>query len=88
MRVIRNVGRFVVALTIQNQLIFYDLNLKKLHSLTINFLNSVNARPGFSESKHQILDFEFLDVTEFTEFNSEVRVLFKVKMDSGCEVIF
>lgn len=51
-------------------------------------MDSSNARPGFLENSHRVLDFEFLDVVEFTEFSPDVRILFKVKMDSECEVIF
>lgn len=76
---VRNVGCFVVVLTSNNVLCFYDMNFILLHKHLLTFANSANQ---------QVIDFEFLDVAEFTEIPMETRIIFQLKTEKGIEVIF
>lgn len=70
-------GCFVVVLTSNNKLYFYDMNFILLHKQSLTFASSA-----------KVIDFEFLDVAEFIEIPMDTRIMFQLETESGIEVIF
>lgn len=78
-QMVRRVGCFIAILMSRGKIVFLDQNLIQIHTLTL--LNK-------EESSCDVLDFEFLDLTDYCEFNSNLKILLKVKTLNGVEVLF
>ncbi|KAI1708966.1 kinetochore-associated protein rod-1 [Ditylenchus destructor] len=84
---VKIVGAFVVALTAStNQLLFFDsFTLIQVHQMSLSFVREHIT--DNSDVQADALDFEFLDVANYSEFAEDVKMLFKVRTAEGVQFV-
>lgn len=75
----RNIGSFIAILVPGSKLLFYDQNLVMCYEKSLN---------EDTEPAEEVLDFEFLDVSELCEISGDSKILLKVNTQFGFQVLY